>query len=92
MQSCGARSQRIHLENTSVPRAQETAQKRGQSDVKRQSIKEFAVRLCLVKSSTQQVSSTCLPKHKLIKDNSRHAQGGNGNTMRPRCYTKTTGN
>lgn len=55
---CRAPSQWIHLENTLVPRAQETVQKRGQKDVKKQRIEEFAVRLCLVRSSTQQVSST----------------------------------
>lgn len=48
MQNCGAQSQRIHLQNTPVPKTQETFQKKGQKELKSQRIWEFAVRLCLI--------------------------------------------
>lgn len=45
MQTRGAQSQRIHVQNTKV---QETLRKKGQKDCKNQRIMEFSVRLCLL--------------------------------------------
>ena len=51
MQSCGAQSQGLHLQNTHMPKAQRTLQKSKWKDCTSQRNSEFAVRLGLLAKS-----------------------------------------
>lgn len=48
MQSCGAQSQCMYLQNSPVPKTQGTLRKGGWKVFKSQRIRQFSVRLCLL--------------------------------------------
>ena len=60
MQSYGAQSQGLHLQNTSTSKAQGTLSKRRQKDCKSRRVRGFAVRLCfLVTQKLHTMSRQC---------------------------------
>lgn len=93
MQSYGAQSQWLYLQNTPAPKAQRTYQKRGWKDCKIQRIKEFAVRLHLlgmaeavaIKSHQLDCLNMNWTRQQTTIDISRL---GGGESTKPQPYTK----